>query len=329
MTEYVWYKTRLDRNGTALADSETVTVWFGAEPPPLGSGPYEFVILDSDGDGLISGSEWQDATGGGGGGNRGGSFALFDFTPPQTGNLYTAVPYSAGETGLLDGLTQNFGPVNPDFGVICFAAGTCIETPGGPRPVETFRAGDQVLTLDHGPQPVRAVWQGERPGIGPYTPVRIAAGILGATRDLLVSRNHRLLVRHPQVELLFGFPEALVMAKSLASGIAVRPEPCPAVAYVHLFLDRHEIVIADGVPSETFFPGSYLAPGNGLSDTALFCAPPHSDPAAVCRPMLSHAEGRLLAHSILPGGLSAAETGRRQTQGHAATERRKAPAMAG
>jgi hypothetical protein len=297
MADYLWYKTTVSTSGEALTDSVAVTVWFGAEPPPPGSGTYDLVIIDSDGDGLISESEWKDATGSGAGGNRGGSFALFDFTPPQTGNLYTAVPYSAGDTGLLDGLTQTFTPVDPDFLVICFAAGTLIDTPAGPRPVETLAAGDPVLTLDHGPQPVRSVWRGDRPGIGPYTPVRIAAGVLGATRDVLVSRNHRVLVRHPQVELLFGFPEALVMAKSLASGTAVRAEPRPAVTYVHLFLDRHEIVMADGVPCETFFPGSHLTP----PDAALFCSPTWSDPAVACRPMLSHSEGRLLATRILPG----------------------------
>jgi hypothetical protein len=302
MAEYPWYRTTVDSAGTALADSVAVTVWFGPAPPPPGSGPYELVIIDSDGDGLISPSEWQAATGTAGGGNLGGTSALFDFTPPQRGNLYTAVPYTSGTTGLLDDLTPNFAPVDPDFLVICFAAGAWIDTPEGPRPVETLAPGDRILTLDHGPQPIRRVWRGDRPGIGPYTPVRIASGTLGATADLLVSKNHRILVRHPQVALLFAVPEALVMAKSLAGHDGVRLEPLPAVSYFHLLLDRHEIVRASGVPSETFFPGSYLAGRMGAaSDAALFGAAA-GDPALACRPMLSDAEGRLLAHLILPRG---------------------------
>jgi len=34
----------------------------------------------------------------------------------------------------------------------CFVAGTLIDTPQGPRPVETLMAGDQVLTRDNGVQ---------------------------------------------------------------------------------------------------------------------------------------------------------------------------------
>lgn len=302
MADFLWYKTTVSKDGTALADSVAVTVWFGPAPPPPGSGPYDLVIIDADADGLIDPGEWQDATGTAGGGNLGGSFALFDFTPPKQGNLYTAVPYSAGDMGLLDGLTQNFPPVDPDFLVICFAAGTAIDTPEGPRAIEALGPDDLVLTRDHGAQPIRSVWHGERPGIGPYAPVRIAAGTLGATRDLFVSRNHRLLIRHPQVALLFAVPEALVMAKSLAGHEGVGLEAAPSVTYVHLMLDRHEIVRASGVMAETFFPGSYLAGRRGrpVSDAALFGAAPVGDPALACRPMLTHAEGRLLASLLLP-----------------------------
>ncbi|MBM3612938.1 MAG: hypothetical protein FJX19_08220, partial [Alphaproteobacteria bacterium] len=45
-------------------------------------------------------------------------------------------------------------------GVICFAAGTLILTDRGARPVEGLRAGDGVVTLDRGVQPLR--WAGSR-----------------------------------------------------------------------------------------------------------------------------------------------------------------------
>jgi hypothetical protein len=300
MAEYFWYRTRVSgQTGTALSDSTSVRVWFGATQPPPGSGSFALVIIDTNGNGLIDPSEWQAVTGSGAGGNLGGPAALYDFTPPQSGFLYTATPIVAGETGLLDGLTKDFAPVPPDFIVICFAEGTRIATPDGPRAIETLRPGDRVLTADHGPQPVLAVWRGERPGIGPYTPVVIPEGALGATRDLRVSQNHRLLVGGPLVDLLFAVPEALVMAKSLAGHAGIRATPVPAVAYRHLRLDQHEIVTAEGVPAETFFPGSYLAAVHPLSDAVIFGAAP-PDSAAACRPMLTHAEGRLLARALLP-----------------------------
>jgi hypothetical protein len=300
MAEYFWYRTAVDnRTGTALSNSTLVRVWFGPTQPPPGSGSFALVIIDANGNGLIDQSEWQAVTGSGAGGNLGGAAALYDFTPPGSGLLYTATPCTAGETGLLDGLTKNFSPVPPDFTIICFAEGTMIATPRGPRAVETLAPGDLVLTQDHGPQPIRAIWSGERAGIGPYTPVVIPAGVLGATRDLRVSQNHRLLVRHPQVDLLFAVPEALVMAKSLAGHGGIRAEPVPAVAYVHLHLDRHEIVTADGVPAETLFPGSYLAAAHPLPDATVFGATP-ANYAEACRPMLTHAEGRVLASGMLP-----------------------------
>jgi hypothetical protein len=91
-------------------------------------------------------------------------------------------------------------------------------------------------------------------------------------------------------------PEALVMAKSLAGHAGIRATPTPAVAYVHLRLDRHEIVTADGIPAETFFPASHLAV-HAFPDAALFGASP-ADATTACRPMLTHAEGRVLARAL-------------------------------
>lgn len=49
--------------------------------------------------------------------------------------------------------------------VVCFAAGTLIDTPQGLRPVEDLRAGDLITTLDHGAQPLgwRALAAGHWP----------------------------------------------------------------------------------------------------------------------------------------------------------------------
>ena len=43
-------------------------------------------------------------------------------------------------------------------GIVCFATGTHILTPGGEVPIETLEPGQLVTTLDHGPQPV--LWIG-------------------------------------------------------------------------------------------------------------------------------------------------------------------------
>ena len=138
---------------------------------------------------------------------------------------------------------------------ICFARGTLIETPQGPRYIEPLRVGDLVNTLDNGPQPIR--WIGARrfPGTGPYAPVRIKAGALDNLRDLTVSQNHRLLLRGARAELLFGQSEVLVAAKHLVNGTSIAIRPQDRVDYYHFLFDAHEIVCAECCASESLFPG--------------------------------------------------------------------------
>ncbi|MBY6116830.1 Hint domain-containing protein [Mameliella alba] len=138
----------------------------------------------------------------------------------------------------------------------CFTAGTLIETPDGPVRVEDLSPGDKVLTLDHGAQRVKWIGRSERRAAGPDAPVEIAAGAFGATRATRVSPQHRLLVRDLRATLLFGGEEVLVCARDLVDGKDLRLcEDGRPVTYIHLLFDRHEIVTADGVQSESFLPG--------------------------------------------------------------------------
>ena len=139
--------------------------------------------------------------------------------------------------------------------VICFAAGTLIETPQGPRFIETLKVGDAVVTLDDGPQEIRWIGHVRVVGDGQNTPIRIKRGALGNIRDLWVSPNHRMLVRGIQAELMFGEPEVLVAAKHLVNGTTIVEEPRPVIDYWHFLCDRHHVVFAEGCASETLYPG--------------------------------------------------------------------------
>lgn len=150
-------------------------------------------------------------------------------------------------------------------GVICFTPGTLIATPDGPRPVETIRPGDRITTRDDGPQEV--LWTGARRMSGarlyamPHLrPVRILSGAMGEGRpegDLIVSPDHRLLVRGPQARALFNQAEVLVAARDLIDGRAVFIETgLREVTYVHLMTERHQIVWANGVECESFHPAA-------------------------------------------------------------------------
>jgi len=138
---------------------------------------------------------------------------------------------------------------------ICFDRGTMIRTPDGLRAVETLVVGDLVDTLDRGPQPVRWIGRRKAWGVGSFAPVEIAPGTMGNTETLRVSQQHRILVRHPQAALLADSSEVLVAAKALIGQPGVSLATGRRVEYFHLLLDRHEIVCADGIWSESLQPG--------------------------------------------------------------------------
>lgn len=162
---------------------------------------------------------------------------------------------------------DNFNPSNePEFFTsdqdpaythtfVCFAARTLIETVAGVKPVETLVPGDLVMTLDAGPQPL--LWVGRRDCVGfrADTPVRFEKGAIGNARPLVVSQQHRIMIRSPRLELYFTSHEVLAPAKAFLGLDGVRLKPQPIVTYVHVLLGAHHVVRADGVYCETLFLG--------------------------------------------------------------------------
>lgn len=141
----------------------------------------------------------------------------------------------------------------------CFVAGTLIDTPNGPVPVQELRPGDLVLTLDNGVQPLRWIGAREIEARDNFAPIRICAGSYGAEADVLLSPQHRVLIRDVWAELLFGESEVLVKAKDLVNGKTVRREESgEAVTYVHLLFDQHNIVTSSGLLSESYLPGPMM-----------------------------------------------------------------------
>ena len=143
--------------------------------------------------------------------------------------------------------------------VACFTLGALIETDAGPRKIETLQAGDLVRTRDHGYQALRWIGQAKRKAVGSLVPVRIKAGALGCglpERDILVSQQHRMLLRSRIAERLTGSVEVLVPAKKLLCVPGVElAEDIKQVTYLHLLFDRHEIVYVEGTPTESLLTG--------------------------------------------------------------------------
>ncbi|MFC3616198.1 Hint domain-containing protein [Lutimaribacter marinistellae] len=156
-------------------------------------------------------------------------------------------------------------PHQPDTGVICFTPGTRITTPTGPVPVELLREGDKVQTRDSGPQEIQ--WIGRRQMTGArlfvmpkLRPVRIRAGALGIDRpddELLVSPEHRMLVRGPVAQALFNTSEVLVPARELVNDSTIGVDlTVRQVTYIHMLLPTHQILWANGIETESFHPAN-------------------------------------------------------------------------
>ena len=143
-------------------------------------------------------------------------------------------------------------------------------TQQGPVAVEDLRPGDQVLTRDNGAQPV--AWVGcktlrpaDLAAQARLRPVLICAGALGhglPERDMMFSPNHQILRADTRADLYFGEHEVLLAAKHLLGRPGItRALPKGGIDYVHFMFERHEVVLADGVWSESFQPGDQSLAG--------------------------------------------------------------------
>ena len=148
--------------------------------------------------------------------------------------------------------------------VACFVAGTRIATARGQVPVEKLEAGDLVLTVGGREVPLRLslcteVSERVLEAHPRLRPIRLSSGSLGRTlptSDLYVSRQHRMLISSKVAERMFGRSSVLVAAAKLAllPGIEEAPIVGP-VKYFHLVFDAHEVIFAEGAPSESLLTG--------------------------------------------------------------------------
>ncbi|MGG7643178.1 Hint domain-containing protein [Rhodovulum sp. YNF3179] len=178
----------------------------------------------------------------------------------------THVVYWIGATPP-DGTTLTVsGTANGGSVPVCFTSGTQIHTPHGPVAIESLRVGDQVTTLAGAARPVRwlGAWQcsgAEMARIPGAVPIRIAAGALGngyPAAPILVSRQHRVMVSSPIARRMFGAERCLVPALAFLDVPGVAPVfRADEVRFHHVLLDRHSVVFANGLPSESLWPGPH------------------------------------------------------------------------
>ncbi|MDO6591094.1 hypothetical protein DS901_15700 [Loktanella sp. D2R18] len=152
--------------------------------------------------------------------------------------------------------------------VVCFAHDTLIETDRGQVAVQDLRPSDLVQTMDNGFQPIR--WVGSRTvaAVGKFAPIHISKDVLGNSRALILSPQHRVLVQGWQAELLFGEPEVLVAAKHLVNDRSITRREGGEITYYHIMFDQHEVVYASDAPCESFHPGHVGLEGMGAEQRA-------------------------------------------------------------
>jgi hypothetical protein len=212
------------------------------------------------------------------------------------------ISYTEGGTPETLNLVGDFSggepQANGDAVTACYVRGTRIRTVHGDHAIESLTVGSIVLTASGEPRRVR--WLGHRtvrcsvhPNPGDVWPVLIAAHAFAdnmPARDLWTSPGHSIL-----------FEGSLIQACNLINGVTVRQIPCEQVEYWHLELDSHDVILAEGLPAETYLDtGNRTAFENGGAFLELH---PRFEPkhwAATCHPLeldgpkVTHAREHLL-----------------------------------
>ena len=195
-----------------------------------------------------------------------------------------------------------------DIVPVCLCEGTLVRTARGDIAVEDLAPGELIVVAGGETKVLGRVlssrFGAEELAENPKLyPVRIVAGALGAglpARDLLVSRQHRMLVSSKIVANQTGAPEALISAIRLVGlpGVFV-DHSLREVAYFHVVLEEHAIIFAEGCPTESLLLGPGLKtqlPPEALQELTLCYPDLNWQEPAPAAPILSAKTQRKIAH---------------------------------
>ena len=194
--------------------------------------------------------------------------------------------------------------------VACFAAGTRIATPHGGVAVELLREGGTVLTASGGRQKIR--WIGHRrvdcrrhPDPTRVLPIRIAPHAFGEgrpRRPLLLSPDHAVFVE-----------DVLIPIRFLLNASTVARIELDTVSYYHIELARHDVVLADGMPAESYLDtgdrGSFANGGEAVRLFADF--PARRWEAHGCAPLIVTGPKLTAARALAAGRATPVKRSRR------------------
>ena len=169
--------------------------------------------------------------------------ASLKFTPikPDT----TAISYTLSDANASAIFTDDITILPP----LCFLPGSQIATPNGETPVERLVAGDPILTLSGATRRVLWIGKGESVATPGHrtaaTPVIVRKGALSQNvpfKDLHITKAHGLF-----------FDGALIPVEFLVNHRSILwDDAAKLVTLYHVELDTHDILLANGVPAETY-----------------------------------------------------------------------------
>jgi len=170
---------------------------------------------------------------------------------------YDSGTYTLNFTGAVTYNSSNLvvspqGSITTTNTISCLASGTMILTASGEVAVEDLRVGDLAVTTSGQHRPI--IWIGQRELRRELTdserfpaPVRVLAGAFGdhlPVRDLWLSANHAVCVK--------VVDEVLIPIGSLVNGSTVARMEVDEVTYWHVELQSHDVLVADGMPAESY-----------------------------------------------------------------------------
>ena len=161
--------------------------------------------------------------------------------------------------------------------VACLAAGTRILTARGEIPIETLCEGDMAITVAGSAQPIRAVHVQRAGGTSPIRVAPHAFGMRQPKRPLLISPDHAVF-----------FGDTLIPIRHLVNGTTIMRTDTSDVRYFHVELPHHDVLLAEGLPVE-----SYLPAHSTTEWEASGCAP-----LAVCGETVQRAQALLRRRAI-------------------------------
>nr|WP_254899145.1 Hint domain-containing protein [Thalassococcus arenae] len=178
---------------------------------------------------------------------------------------------------------------------VCFERTVPLHTPTGLTAAGRLKVGDRVCTWGGSARAVRWIGRKKVSREGGVAVIRFDRGAIGNFAPIKLSPQHRVLIATDSTAESHGSRDVLVPAISLVDGQKVRAVTRKQVVFVHILLDRHDILIAAGAPCESLLLGAQTELVLGAAQTRELAQLTGPEGMVPCYPILRRREAQSLA----------------------------------